>query len=176
MDRIRKAAPELAQMIEECDFLDVVESEGEVTLREFIAGMAAWHPLWLKFLYLLRSAVAPLFSIHKIGIPPKSTLEPSKIPFEKGSKFMFGKVFMGFEDRMWAVESDDHHLMVVLAVVREPLNNGRARFSVVTMVNYFMASGRAYISLIKPFHDRIVRKMIEAGIAGFQPHGEIEQM
>ena len=47
-DDLFTAVPNLPKLLETADHVDVKTIEGNVTLRQFIAGMLTYSPVWLK--------------------------------------------------------------------------------------------------------------------------------
>ena len=60
----------------------------------------------------------------------------------------------------------DTHLTAALVVVAHPLNFGRRRFEVITVVHYHRWTGPVYFNVIRPFHHLVVGSMIHAGVQG----------
>jgi len=158
-------APELAPVLEGADYVEFKEIEGEVSLREFVAGMLSWSPIWLKGLFAARYVLARALRLDTAGIPPRARLRPETVSFTPGDDAAIFTVHSGEEDRYLVVGADDNHLTAHLTIVAEPVSGGRKRFQVGTIVHYHRKTGPVYFAVIKPFHHLIIRGMLRAGVA-----------
>lgn len=155
-------APELSDLLEGADHVDVVTADAAVTLREFVARAVNWRPSWLAALYRVRSGFARLLRLDHPDIRLGPRVRPEDLPFEPGGGVAFFTVVRAAEDRHIVFEGVDRHLTAYLAVLAEPLAGGRNRFRLVTIVRYHRAIGRLYFAVIRPFHHAIVHGMARA--------------
>lgn len=157
--------PELAPLLREADHVDVKRVAGRATLREFLAGMLAYAPGWLKGLYVIRAGFVRLLGMRQPRMAVAARYAPSEVPVQPGQKAAFFTVRAAEEDRLWLAEVRDRHLDAWLGVVAEPLDErGVTRFHVVTIVKYNDWSGPVYFNVIRPFHHLVVGSMARAGI------------
>ena len=164
-------APELNPLLTGADHVDVKSTEADVTLREFVSGALGYQPGWMRMLFramLFRARVvfARLLRLRNPEIQTAPRLRPEKIPFSPGAKVWFFTVVGAAEDRYIFLEASDTHLTGYLAVVAEPLTNGRTRFHNITIVRYHRWTGPLYFNVIRPFHHLVVRSMVNAGARG----------
>ncbi len=83
-----------------------------------------------------------------------------------GAKVWFFTVVGAAEERYIVLEAADTHLSGYLAVVAEPLAQGRTRFHNITIVKYHRWTGPLYFNVIRPFHHLVVSSMVNAGARG----------
>jgi hypothetical protein len=152
--------PEIAQLYEHTDYVDPKMIEGNMTLREFLAGFHGYQPAFVTFLYRVRWVFVRLLGMTQEGIPRAPELSPDDIPMTPGDKRGLFPVIAAEEERYWIAGEDDVHLNFKLAVAVEPLEGQRRRFHVVTFVYYNKFIGRIYFAFIAPFHHLIVRHMM----------------
>jgi hypothetical protein len=148
--------PELQHLYTAADHVDVKSADSDVPLREFVAGMLNWHPVWLMALWVARAGLAKLLGLKH---PPGSAHpRPEDIPFTPGAKIRFWTVAAAEEGRFIVLEASDTHLAAHLALVAEP-----GRRHAVTVVHYRNRVGPVYFAVVRPFHHLIVRAMVRAG-------------
>ncbi|GAA3132800.1 DUF2867 domain-containing protein [Planomonospora alba] len=153
-------SPELRAYTEGADHVDVKTVEGEVTLREFLAGFVSYEPGWIRFLYRVRAGFVRLLGMRQEELPSARGTRPRDVPFTPGEKLGFFTVAAAEEDRYFVAGSTESHLTAWLAVVAEP-----GRFHVVTIVKYHRWTGPVYFNVIRPFHHLVVSGMARAGAA-----------
>src|SRR5688500_8930505 len=102
--------PELAPILRDADHVDVKRVESTVTLREFIAGMMAFEPAWIRVLYGIRSVFVRFLGMRQERQPVSARFTPAEIPMRRGEKAIFFTVRDASEDRHWIVEIRDQHL------------------------------------------------------------------
>ncbi len=159
-----KDIPGLSALLANADHVDVKTITADVSMREFIAGMFAYNPGWIKGLYRLRWGFVRLLGMKQTGIPQAVHMHPEDVPMTPGEKAAFFTVTLAEDGRVWAAEAAESHLTAYLGVVGENLPEGN-RFHVVTIVHYHRWTGPVYFNVIWPFHHLVVRKMVEAGAA-----------
>lgn len=158
------APSSLAPLLDGADVLDHKTATGRATLREFLARMV-WHqPWWMTALYGVRAVFVRLLGMRQRGVPHPPRFAPEEVPFTPGQAAYFFTVRAAEEDRFWLADVRDKHLDAGLAVIAEPLEDGRTRFHVVTVVHYNDWRGPLYLTAIWPFHHLVVGSMMRAGV------------
>ncbi len=160
--------PELKTFLSDYDHIDIKTVSGNKSMREFLAGMMSYQPLWLIFLFKLRIIVVRILGLkkqEKLEDVPHVTID--NISFASGENVAFFITRAAKEDEYWVGETpEDKHLEAFVCVVREKIKNNQQQFHVITMVRYRHISGPIYFNLIRPFHHLVVYKMALAGVAG----------
>lgn len=156
------AVPTLPQLMETANHIDIKTIDGEVSLRQFIAGMLTYSPAWLKFLYGVRWFFVRLLGMKQEGIPQEPKIRPETISFVAGKPAQFFTVQMAKEEAYWFASAAESHLTAHLGVVVEPGQPNR--FHVLTIVHYNRWTGPVYFNVIRPFHHIVVRQMMKAGV------------
>ena len=159
-------APELNPLLTGADHVDVKITEADMTLREFVSAALGYQPGWMKVLFGARVVFAGLLRLRDPQLPTGPRLRPEEIPFSPGGKVRFFTVVGAAEDRYIVLEAADTHLTGYLAVVAEPLAQGRTRFHNITIVKYHRWTGPLYFNVIRPFHHLVVRSMVNAEARG----------
>ena len=156
---------ELNAFFENVDHADVKTIEGEVSLRQFIAGLLSYHPRWLVFLYYVRELLVKALGLVRHA-KPELHIKPEELAFEPGRKALFFIVRAARENTYWVSESPaDKHLSAYFGVVAEACGTQSNRFHVFTTVKYLHWSGPVYFNLIRPFHHLVVARMMRAGVS-----------
>ena len=96
-------------LLHENDHFDVKTIEGDVSLREFIAGSLTYSPTWIKALYAIRWGFVRLLGMTQ-EIVPTPRLTPESVPFEKGEWATFFQVHQAEENKYWIATASDKHL------------------------------------------------------------------
>jgi hypothetical protein len=156
--------PQFETAVKDADHVDVKIVEGDVTLRQFVAGMFNYQPAWMTFLYRVRAVFVRFLGMKQEGVPQSRHLRPEDVPMTSGAKLAFFTVRTAREDQYILVEANDQHLDAALGVVVEPLGKGRNRFKVITIVHYNNWAGPVYFNVIRPFHHVVVGGMARAGV------------
>lgn len=151
------------ELVQNTNHFDVKIIEGDVTIREFIAGALSYHPRWIKALYAIRWGFVRLLGMKQenMAIP---NLKSEDIPFTKGEWATFFQVYEAQENQYWIASASDKHLTAYLIVANEPLSNGKTCFHLATIVHYHNWAGPIYFNVIRPFHHIVTRSMMKAGI------------
>lgn len=155
--------PGLPALLKQANHVDVKTVESEASLREFLAGMFAYYPRWMKALYAIRWGFVRLLGMKQEGVPDTVRLTPEDVPLTAGDKMAFFTVVMAAEEAYWFASAAEAHLTAHLGVVVEPVGNGQRRFHVLTIVHYHNWTGPVYFNVIRPFHHLVVRQMALAG-------------
>ncbi len=158
---------EIKPFLKDSDHIDIKTIEGMVSLREFLASMMSYQPLWLVFLFRIRAIVARILGLEKqIKLQWPDTILPEDISFTSGGNVRLFIVIKTKEDQYWISETpEDKHLRAYIGVVVESLDSAKNRFHVITIVFYKHWTGPVYFNLIRPFHHLVVRQMIRAGVS-----------
>ncbi len=158
--------PQIAQLMEGSDYIDVKTITAQISLRQFIASMLSYYPWWIVFLYRIRAILVKLLGLYKQPVPealPK--LGPQNVSFVAGEAVSFFTVRLAEEKHYWIGETpEDKHLSAYFGVVVEPIGAHRKRFHVVTIVHYKHWTGPVYFNFIRPFHHLVVGRMMRAGV------------
>src|SRR5574341_1415286 len=158
--------PELAALLVGADHADVKVVTSGVSLREFVAGMAAFQTWWLTALYGVRGVFVRLLGMRQLRQPVSVRLRPQDVPMTPGAKLIFFTIRMAKEDEYLVAEVKDQHLDAMLGVAAEPLAGDEKRFHVFTVVQYRNWAGPIYFNVIRPFHHLVVWSMARAGARG----------
>jgi hypothetical protein len=153
--------PEISELLADADHVDVKTERSRVTLREFVAGMMAYEPVWIRALFRLRKYLVPLVGLRQDGMPTAPRWTPAKVPMRPGEKASFFTVRKAVEGAVWAVEAEERHLRARLCVVVDG-----DRYRVVTIVHYKRWTGRFYFNFIRPLHHVVLSGMARAGARG----------
>ncbi|MER7129697.1 DUF2867 domain-containing protein [Streptosporangium saharense] len=151
-------------LAEGADHLDVKTVEGRASLEEFLRGMLAWRPGWLRFLYWVRGGFVRLLGMRQEGNPAAGRAPMEEIPLVPGARASFFTVVEADPDRYVVAGVTESHLTAHLVVVAEP-----GRFHVATVVHHHRWTGPVYFAVIRPFHHLVVRAMARAGVRGGRP-------
>lgn len=164
-----KNISELTPLMEGADHIDVKVVEGDMTMREFIAGMFSYYPGWMKNLYRVRWGFVRLLGMKQEGVPQDShmKMKPEDVSLTAGEKATFFRVEMAEDGRFWVAGVSESHLDAYLGVVVEPLATGN-RFYVVTIVHYNRWTGNVYFNVIRPFHHLVLGQMAKAAVTNSQ--------
>ncbi|GJM40531.1 MAG: hypothetical protein DHS20C20_08130 [Ardenticatenaceae bacterium] len=157
------AVPNLPELLETADHVDVKTIEGNVSLREFIAGMLSYSPGWLKFLYGVRWFFVRLLGMKQEGVPGGLSMKPEDVSFVAGAPATFFSVKMAEEDKFWFAGITESHLTAHLGVIVEP--SQPRQFHLVTIVHYHRWTGFVYFNVIRPFHHIVVHQMMKAAVS-----------
>ena len=147
--------------VDGADYVEFEEIESENSLREFIAGMFGWSPVWVKALFGARYVLAKALRLDTASVPRSGRLRPEDVGFAPGDRVAFFTVRAGDPERYLVAGVDDSHLSGYLTVEAVP----GARFRLGTIVHFHNRVGPAYFALIKPFHHLVIRGMLKAGAA-----------
>lgn len=156
--------PQIAALTQNADHVDVKTVEGNVPMQAFIAGMVAYQPGWVTFLYGVRWVFVRLLGMTQKGVPRPPKTPPKTIPMTPGQNLSFFTVKAAEDERFWIGGATDSHLTAHLGIVVEPLKNGQKRFYAITVVHYHQWTGPVYFNVIRPFHHLVVGSMMKGGL------------
>nr|WP_246350750.1 DUF2867 domain-containing protein [Deinobacterium chartae] len=138
------------------DHIDAHAIESDLELEVFLAGLFAYNPAWVTFLYRVRVVFLGLLG-QRTGLPARWT--DSRVPMKPGERLSFFTVEDAGRD-FWIAQGREAHLTARLAVVQEPGQRRTYRYRLVTVVHLHNLTGRIYLRMILPFHHRIVTLML----------------
>ncbi|MEM7125726.1 MAG: DUF2867 domain-containing protein [Chloroflexota bacterium] len=162
--KLLQQVPELNQLADGADHIDIKTVTGELSMRQFLANMFSYMPRWMQILYAVRWFFVRLLGMKQEGIPKGETLTPDGIPFEVGKWATFFRVVKAKEGEHWFAAASDTHLTAHLGLITEPLTGNEKRFQVVTLVHYHHWTGPLYFNVIRPFHHIVVNQMMKAAV------------
>ncbi|AGC42558.1 hypothetical protein MYSTI_01210 [Myxococcus stipitatus DSM 14675] len=163
-----RPAPEQAPLgiprvfVEGADHIDVKTVESEASLREFVAGLMSYQPVWLTALFVVRAVFVRFLGLRQERLPRLAPLRAETVPMTPGAKASFFTVRHAEEERTWVAGAADSHLDAILAVTMESAPERPRRFHVVTLVHYRNWAGPVYFNVIRPFHHLVVGAMARA--------------
>lgn len=148
--------PTVDNLMRGANHIDTKTIEGDITLRQFIAGVGSYQPRWVTGLFYIRWAFVRLLGMKQEGIPAPARLRPEAISMTPGGMVDFFEVRAAQEDCYWIARFGDKHLEGHLIIAAEPLEGDRRRFYTTTIVHYRNWAGPVYFNAIRPFHHIIV--------------------
>ncbi len=146
------------------NYTDLKSIEGQVNLREFLAGTLSYYPWWIRALYAVRWGFVRLLGMRQDSAGINLHLAPEDVSFKSGEMATIFKVEEAVEDQYWIASATDKHLTADLMVACESLANGQTRFHVGTIVHYHHWTGPVYFAFVRPFHHLVVLSMMRAGV------------
>jgi hypothetical protein len=154
----------IAPLLKGANHVDVKRVEGEVTLRAFLAGLTAYDPVWMRFLYQVRAGFVRLLGMRQEDLPAAPRLTAADVPMRPGEKLSIFTVHAAEEEHYWVGHIADEHLDAFIGIVAEPLENKINRFHLFTVVHYNNWKGPVYFNVIRPFHHLVVWGMARAAV------------
>ena len=120
------------------------------TIKEITLLVFGKSPKFIKFLFKLRNSIVKLIGLRTPPIPDTST-------FIVGGNVNFFEIYSISENEVLLGANDSHlNFRAIVYNTKEKEYN----IKVTTLVEYNNKIGRIYMFLIKPFHQLIVRRMI----------------
>ncbi len=109
-------------------------------------------PKWVNALFTIRNKIVGIFGL-KTKVP-----EDYNENFEIGGYVKFFKIF-SISDNEVILGADDSHLNFRALISDD--KSASYNIKVITLVEYNNLKGKIYMSVIKPFHRQIVRRMVK---------------
>ncbi len=156
--------PELAALMKDADHVDSKFGVGRKSMRAFIAASLSYMPGWMRFLYWVRAGFVRLLGMRQGNIPSDTSMQPEEVSLTPGESAAFFTVVMAKDECYWVAEATDKHLSGYIGIAVEPLEDGRSRFHVCTVVKYRHWTGPLYFNIIRPFHHVVVWAMIRYAV------------
>ncbi|CAM2146093.1 DUF2867 domain-containing protein [Pararobbsia alpina] len=114
--------------------------------RHIFARQPGWIPM--------------LLNIRDMLVRPFGLKTAAELTHSEGDRISLFRVFERHDDEI-VLGEDDTHLNFRVSVLVQPLSQGHRRLIVTTLVFYNRTLGRAYITLIAPFHRAVVRASLD---------------
>lgn len=119
-------------------------------------------PGWVRALLWLRNAATKPLGLHPAAGADPENAPSGTGPLRAGTRLALFQVFSVTPTEV-LLGLNDQHLDFRVAVVVEPTGREGARVWLCTAVQFHNRLGRAYFTLIRPFHALIVRVLLRAG-------------
>ncbi|WP_027722487.1 DUF2867 domain-containing protein [Maridesulfovibrio zosterae] len=145
----------LDKLIGNADHIDSKVVIGDCSLEQFLDRLIRYEPLWLCWLYKVRSVIAKLMGLEHGEIGHTKAMQ-KKLDYTPGGKVDFFTSVDFKPDEYWVGKAEDKHLCGYIGAVAVPLSNGKTKFHIFTIVHYRNWTGPLYFNLIRPFHHIIV--------------------
>ena len=141
------------QLLPKIDFDDTFSTTNHVNTIEEITNLVFnTTPVWVNYLFTLRNKIVGLFGL-KTEVPDGYSEE-----FKVGGFVKFFEIYSISESEI-ILGANDSHLNFRAIVIND--KSDLYNIKVVTLVEYNNLMGKIYMSIIKPFHRLVVKKMIE---------------
>lgn len=144
-------------LLSKIDFSDTFSTTNHVNNIEEITNLVFnTTPTWINLLFTIRNKVVGLFGLKTEK--PKDYNENFKV----GGYVKFFKIF-SISDNEVILGADDSHLNFRALVKND--KSDLYNIKVVTLVEYNNTKGKVYMSVIKPFHRQVVKRMVKNAYA-----------
>ncbi|TPN86925.1 DUF2867 domain-containing protein [Aquimarina algicola] len=157
MKKVKEEATPLiytqTDLLEQIDFSDTFATTNQKnSLEEITTLIFNNQPNWIKKLFLIRNKI-----VKHIGLKTEITKDYNK-GFRVGGFLSFFKIF-SISDNKIVLGADDSHLnfRAIIANTNAEIYN----IKVITLVQYNNTKGKIYMSIVKPFHKIIVKRMVK---------------
>jgi hypothetical protein len=149
------AASRLSSSYSQADFADAFSVDLPETVSHNIEALARYiftqQPEWIGMLMRTRDVLVLPFGLKRAA----------DLKGKGGDRISIFRVFERYDDEIILGE-DDTHLNFRVSVLLQPASQGRPRrITVTTLVFYNRLLGRAYLTLIAPFHRLVVRSSLD---------------
>ncbi|WKK77121.2 DUF2867 domain-containing protein [Marivirga salinae] len=140
-------------LLNQIDFYDTFSTTNKKDNLEEIAHLILDNPpKWIKSLFTLRNKIAKL-----IGLKTEKPADYNE-RFEVGGYIGFFKIFSITQNEIVLGANDSHlNFRAIVANKIEDLHN----IKFITLVQYNNSTGRIYMSVVKPFHRLVVKRMVK---------------
>lgn len=166
LPEIAAIVPNLYQLAQSCDHIDVKTYTGHGRMDQFLSGFLSYMPAWVKGLYGVRAVFVRLLGMRQQSIASAAfQLAPTQIPMQAGANANVFIVQAAAPESYWLASATDKHLTAYLCVIATPEKENSRQFHVITLVQYHHWTGPVYFNTIRPFHHVVVDQMARAGLA-----------
>lgn len=151
---------DIRTLLESADYTGLKIIDSSLPLESFLIGMFSYRPRLIRLLYRLRAPLVRLLGFQQDLMPAMDQWIPEDFPMLPCGNVWFFTVRRVEKDHYWIAGCPrDRHLDADLAVVAEPLEGGKRRFHVLTVVRYKHWTGPIYFNLIRLFNLALVNRM-----------------
>lgn len=144
---------DLKKLLPKIDFFDVFSTTNHTDSLELISNkIFNTTPKWVAFLFIIRNRIANIIGL-KYEVP-----DDYNENFKIGGYIKFFKIFDITEHQV-VLGADDKHLNFRAIITRttDTLYN----IKVTTLVEYNNNLGKIYMTIVKPFHRIVVKRMVK---------------
>lgn len=135
------------------DFVDTFATKNQINNIEEITDLVFnTTPRWVKSLFVLRNKISGFFGL-KTEMPSDHNES-----FKVGGYVKFFKIF-AISDTEVILGADDSHLNFRALICND--HSSSYNIKVITLVEYNNLKGKLYMTIIKPFHRKIVKRMVQ---------------
>ncbi|MDG1398955.1 MAG: DUF2867 domain-containing protein [Polaribacter sp.] len=140
-------------LLTKIDFVDIFATTNHTNNLEEITNLVFnTTPKWVNSLFVLRNRIAGLFGL-KTEVPNNNNQN-----FKVGGYIKFFKIY-SISDTEIILGADDLHLNFRVLINDDKSDSYNIK--IITLVEYNNLKGKIYMSIIKPFHRQIVKRMIK---------------
>ena len=133
------------------DAYSVALSNSNISIENIYLNIFAHSPKWVDGLLQLRNNIVGLFGLDTYKNSPEISTNNLKI----GSKTGIFRIYAISDNEIIAGE-DDKHLDFRVSILKQ-----NEKVIISTLVHYNNNFGKAYMSLIMPFHKIVVKAMLK---------------
>jgi len=147
-------------LLKGADYIGIKAVEADCDLETFLVTIFSYRPGIIRMLYRIRAPLVRLLGFHQDPLPAMADWIPDDFPMLSCGNIWFFTVARVRADRYWIAGCPrDRHLDADLAVVAQPLGDGRKRFYIITAVRYKHWTGPVYFNMIRLFNLLLVNRM-----------------
>ncbi|MEO9891051.1 DUF2867 domain-containing protein [Aurantibacter sp.] len=142
----------LSKLLKKIDFIDTYTTTNHTNNIEEITNLVFnTTPTWIKVLFIIRNKIVGIF-----GLKTEKPVDYNE-NYEVGGYVKYFKIYGINEDEI-ILGADDAHLnfRAIVTNKKTDLHN----IKVTTLVEYNNLKGKIYMGIIKPFHRKIVKRMV----------------
>ncbi len=140
-------------LLSQIDFSDTFSTTNQEDKLEEITHLIFNNPpKWIKSLFILRNKIVKL-----LGLKAEKPADYNE-RFAVGGYIGFFKIFSITQHEIVLGANDSHlNFRAIVAKKNEDLHN----IKLITLVQYNNSTGKIYMSVIKPFHRLVVKRMVK---------------
>lgn len=144
---------DLKNLLPKIDFFDIFSTTNHVDSLEVISNkIFNTTPTWIAFLFKIRNSIANIIGL-KYELPADFNEN-----FKVGGYIKFFKIFDITEHQV-VLGADDKHLNFKAVITRT--TEASYNIKVTTLVEYNNHLGKVYMTIVKPFHRIVIKRMIK---------------
>ncbi|OEJ98443.1 hypothetical protein A8C32_04305 [Flavivirga aquatica] len=157
MKKVKEESTELTEdlkkWLSKIDFSDTFLTTNHTNnIEEIVNLVFNTTPKWIALLFKLRNKIACF-----IGLKTKEPDDYNE-DFKVGGYIKFFKIYFISENEV-VLGADDSHLN--FRAITNKSNSDSYNIKVTTLVEYNNIKGEIYMRIIKPFHEKVVKRMVK---------------